>query len=135
MVESVARLRERRPAIVEKAFAGIRSLVENARLAIEAGDVSALGKLLDLNQMILSGLFLSTPEIERLIALARASGASGAKLTGAGGGGCVVALVPDHATREKVLAAWKEDGFVGFGTTVASEIPLRQEVARGSELQ
>lgn len=114
MVEAVARLRERRPEITQKAFDAIHTLVKNARLAIEAGDVRAIGQLLDLNQMLLSGLFLSTPEIEQMCAAARGAGALGAKLTGAGGGGSVVALV-DHAERgAEVLAAWKAEGFDGF---------------------
>lgn len=116
MVESVARLRERKPEMVEKAWEGIRSLVKNARLAIEAQDRNALGRLMDLNQMILSGLFLSSPEIEKLCASAREAGALGAKLTGAGGGGCVVALVPNAAVAERVLASWKAHGFEGFAT-------------------
>lgn len=122
MVDAVARLRARRPEVVGKAFEGVRSLVRNARLAIEAGDRSALGKLMDLNQMLLSGLFVSSPEIERMCALAREAGAMGAKLTGAGGGGSVVALVPSAAAGEAVLAAWRADGFQGFTTCVAPEI-------------
>src|SRR5581483_11517205 len=106
MVEGVARLQERRPEVVAKTFEGIRSLVNNARLAIEAGDRIGLGRLMDLNQMLLSGLFVSTSEIERMCALARDAGALGAKLTGAGGGGSVVALVPSAAVSEAVLAAW-----------------------------
>jgi mevalonate kinase len=121
MVDSVARLRARRPEVVAKSFEGVRSLVSNARLAIEAGDRFALGRLMDLNQMLLSGLFVSSPEIERMCALAREAGASGAKLTGAGGGGSVVALVPTVAAGEAVLAAWKADGFDGFATCVAPE--------------
>jgi mevalonate kinase len=121
MVEAVARLRARRPEIVDKSFEAIRTLVGNARLAIEAGDWSALGKLLDLNQMLLSGLFVSTPEIERLCALARGAGALGAKLTGAGGGGSVVALVDSRAAADGVLDAWKVEGFSGFATCVAAE--------------
>jgi mevalonate kinase len=116
MVEAVARLRDRKPEIVEKAFAGIQSLVRNARLALEAGDRVALGRLMDLNQMILAGLFVSTQELEHMCALARETGALGAKLTGAGGGGCVVALVPDAEHGERVLAAWKAAGFEGFRT-------------------
>ena len=110
MVDAVARLKERRPEVVAKAFDGVRSLVSNARLAIEAGDRVALGKLMDLNQMLLGGLFLSTPEIEAMCGLARTAGALGAKLTGAGGGGSVVALVPSSAVGEAVLAAWKRGG-------------------------
>src|SRR5580704_12311216 len=66
MVEAVARLRARRPEVVEKAFEGIRALVQNAKLALEAGDKFALGRLMDLNQMLLSGLFVSSEEIERM---------------------------------------------------------------------
>ena len=69
--------------------------------------------------MLLSGLFLSTPEIEELCSLARAAGAYGAKLTGAGGGGSVVALVSGEAGAENVLKAWKKAGFDGFTARVS----------------
>jgi mevalonate kinase len=118
MVDGVARLKERKPEVVEKAFAGITSLVRNARLALEAGDTVGLGKLMDLNQMILSGLFLSTEQIERLCSSARDAGALGAKLTGAGGGGSVVALAADGEGAEGILAAWKAAGFEGFRASV-----------------
>jgi mevalonate kinase len=121
MVEAVARLRARRPEVVEKSFEGVRSLVNNARLAIEAGDRPALGRLMDLNQMLLGGLFVSTPEIERMCALSRDAGALGAKLTGAGGGGSVIALGPSQAGADAVRAAWKSAGFEGFATHVAPE--------------
>jgi len=55
----------------------------------------------------------------------RGAGALGAKLTGAGGGGSVVALVPSQAVAEEVLAAWKGDGFEGFATCVAPETRAR----------
>jgi mevalonate kinase len=119
MVDSVARLRDRRPEVVAKTFEGIASLVRNARLAMEAGDRVGLGRLMDLNQMLLGGLFVSTEEIERMCGLARDAGALGAKLTGAGGGGCVVALVGGASIAERVLEAWKSDGFWGFSTRLA----------------
>jgi mevalonate kinase len=119
MVEAVGRLKWRRPQVVAKAFEGIRALVKNARLAIEDGDRFALGRLMDLNQMLLSGLFVSTPEIETLCDVARAAGALGAKLTGAGGGGSVVALVNGVSGAERVLEAWKRVGYAGFATRVA----------------
>jgi mevalonate kinase len=129
MVDAVARLRERRPEVVAKSFEGIRSLVANARLAVEAGDRLALGRLMDLNQMLLSGLFVSSPDIERMCALARDAGALGAKLTGAGGGGCVVALVPSVVVGEAVLAAWRSEGFRGFATCVAPEVRAHDKAA------
>lgn len=116
MVEGVARLRARRPAVFQKSLDGIRSLVTNAQLALDAGDLKGLGQLMDLNQMLLSGMFLSTPEIEALCASAREEGALGAKLTGAGGGGCVVALCAGNA--DAVVARWQREGFSGFVTIV-----------------
>ena len=117
MVEAVARLKERRPELVAKSLEAIRVLVRNARLAIEEGDLVAVGQLMDLNQMLLSGLLLSTTEIEQLCAVARARGALGAKLTGGGGGGCVIALCRERP--DEVLAGWKEAGYEGFASQVS----------------
>jgi len=123
MVESVARLRERRPAVVDKALEGIRALVNNARLCLESGDLPGLGSLMNYNQMLLSGLFVSTEGIERCCALSREAGALGAKLTGAGGGGAVLALC-DHDS-EPILATWRAAGIECFGTRVrAQRVPL-----------
>jgi mevalonate kinase len=120
MVDSVARQRAAQPAVTQKTFDAIDAVVRNARLAIEAGDVRALGKLLDLNQMLLAGLLLSTQEIESMCDAARESGALGAKLTGAGGGGCVIALTEARADAERVLRAWSELGRTGFVAEVQS---------------
>jgi mevalonate kinase len=116
MVESVKRLGDRRPDLLGKSLAGIESLVKNARLCVEAGDLSGLGQLMNYNQMLLSGLFLSTPEIERACAVAREAGALGAKLTGAGGGGAVIALAAGSA--EPIEAALREAGFTAFSTEI-----------------
>jgi mevalonate kinase len=116
MVEGVARLRERRAEIVDKALEGIRALVQNAKLCLEAGDLPGLGSLMNYNQMLLSGLFVSTEGIEHCCALAREAGALGAKLTGAGGGGAVIALCDGDSA--PVLAAWRAAGIECFGSTV-----------------
>ncbi|HVY26747.1 MAG TPA: mevalonate kinase [Polyangiaceae bacterium] len=116
MVESVRQLGERRPDLLGKSLSGIEALVKNARLCIEAGDVRGLGQLMNYNQMLLSGLFLSTPEIERACAVAREAGALGAKLTGAGGGGAVIALC--EGSTEGVQAALREQGFPVFSTQI-----------------
>jgi mevalonate kinase len=129
MVASVARLFERRPELVTKTVSGITSLVENARLCLEVGDLPGLGKLMDLNQMLLSGLMLSTEGIERACAAARGAGALGAKLTGAGGGGAVVALA--DLDPEPVLSAFRREGLPCFVAHVAGEprIEIRGRVA------
>lgn len=114
MVDEVAMQRVRRQTTVEKVFKAIAAIVENARLALEAGDVAGLGHLMNTNQMLLAGLLVSTSEIETMCAVAREMGALGAKLTGAGGGGSVVALVDDRDAAKRVLEAWQKEGFSGF---------------------
>lgn len=129
MVEAVAKDRERRPEAVEKAWRGIAALTANARLCLEGGDYKALGQLLDLNQMILAGLYLSTPEIEQVCAVAREHGALGAKLTGAGGGGSVIAVATDEAEAARIVVAWKDAGYTGFCTSVFGGRTARQSSA------
>ncbi|RLE71054.1 MAG: mevalonate kinase, partial [Thermoprotei archaeon] len=60
--------------------------------ALEMGDVKTIGELMNINHGLLSAIGVSTMELERLIYIARNAGALGAKLTGAGGGGLIVAL-------------------------------------------
>jgi mevalonate kinase len=116
MVESVATQRARAPSEVDHVFEQIRSVVRSARLALENGDLVALGAALDRNHELLTQLQLSTPEIDRLRAIAKVSGARGSKLTGAGGGGCVIALCDGDTT--PVINAWKAAGFDAFSATV-----------------
>lgn len=112
MVEEVARQRTRDVPRFEKALEAIDVLVKNAKLAVEAGDLRALGQLLDLNQHLLAGWMVSTPALEEMCGVARAAGALGAKLTGSGGGGCMIALAPSveaAATIAEALTALGRD--------------------------
>lgn len=118
MVESVARQRARDEARFDKTLAAIAALVQNGRLAIEAGDTHALGQLMDLNQHLLSAWMLSTTALEDMIGAARAAGAKGAKLTGAGGGGCMIALVESAEVGARVAGAIAALGFAAFEAEV-----------------
>jgi mevalonate kinase len=77
----------------EAIFDNIGGITELARQATERGDEQELGKLMNENQLLLKQLGVSHPELERLIDAAREAGAIGAKLSGAGLGGNVIALV------------------------------------------
>jgi mevalonate kinase len=129
MVEGVAALRERNPEVFAKTLDGIAALVENAHLAIEKGDVHALGELLNLNQMLLAGWMLSTSQLEELCAAAREAGALGAKLTGSGGGGAMVALAgaaddgEAMARAARIVEAWRALGYEGFEVRVGPPPP------------
>src|SRR5581483_7544137 len=116
-VDAVARLRLRAP-VVAKVMALGGELVEEAERALAASDLAGLGRLLDVAHGLLCALRVSSPAIEALVHGARAAGALGAKLTGAGGGGAVIALAPGH--EGDVLARWRRDGFTGFSTQICS---------------
>lgn len=112
MVASVGRQLENDRERVNKAFEGIEVLVRNAKLAIEAGDLVALGQLLDLNHTILSSLMLCTTKLEDMCQAARRAGALGAKMTGAGGGGCMFALAPKRDEALRLRDVLGEGSFV-----------------------
>ncbi|MEM6928387.1 MAG: mevalonate kinase, partial [Myxococcota bacterium] len=107
--ELVAGVAARRPAI-DPALERIGALVREARQAI--GDAQVLGELLTENHALLRSIGVSTDELDGLVELALGAGARGAKLSGAGGGGIVIALVNDPAP---VLAAAAEQGVTAFG--------------------
>ncbi len=112
MVSSVARQLESDPVRVNKAFEAIDVLVRNAKLAIEAGDHVALGQLLDLNHTILSSLMLCTTKLDEMCQTARKTGALGAKMTGGGGGGCMIALAPKREEALRIREVLGENAFV-----------------------
>lgn len=128
MVEGIARIKERKPDLFEKFLGGVRAIVDNAKLALDAGDGAALGQLMDMNQMLLAGVLLSTEPIEKMCAIARETGGLGAKLTGSGGGGSVIALggiCPrgERSSDAEKLAgrladAWSSAGFAAFPSRI-----------------
>ncbi|MHB1356576.1 MAG: mevalonate kinase [Anaerolineae bacterium] len=80
----------------EVVFARIGSLVALGRTALTQGDWSELGHILDANHALLCDLGVSCPELDRLVLAACGAGALGAKLSGGGLGGCMIALVDDN---------------------------------------
>jgi mevalonate kinase len=118
MVESVARQHARRTEAVDKTLDAIAVVVRNGALALREHDLHALGQLMDMNQSLLSSLLLSTERTELLCRVARERGAHGAKLTGGGGGGCVIALARDAAHAREIVRAWSGEQAPGFATSI-----------------
>jgi mevalonate kinase len=119
MVDAVAERRRAQPARVDFMIEAIAELTRRARQAIAGGAAAELGQLMCQNQELLVELGVSTPGLDRACQSALQSGALGAKLTGAGGGGCVIALV-DPATRPLVSEAWARQGFVCLQAATAA---------------
>ena len=116
VVEMVARQHARETERVDEAFDAIDTLIRNAKLALEAGDTKSVGQLMTLNQRLLASLMLSTEKIETLCRAAEEAGALGAKLTGAGAGGCVIALAEDDDHLVEVEAAMRPHASMTFAT-------------------
>ena len=105
-VGDVQQARERLPRVYDKIFDDIDALALQAVSAIQENRLDDLGELMNINQGLLNAIQVSTPELEKLIDIARDAGALGAKLTGGGGGGAMVALCGN--TDDNNSAAVKE---------------------------
>jgi mevalonate kinase len=92
------------PARFKAKFDAIAALARAGRAAIEQGNAAELGALFDRNHALLQELGVSSPPLDALVDAARAAGAPGAKLSGGGRGGNVIALVED-ASQDTVRAA------------------------------
>jgi hydroxymethylglutaryl-CoA reductase len=103
-VEQVAGVRTRHdqhPARYEALFDEIDVLSQAGATALAKADYAELGMLMNICQGLLTAIQVSTVELEGMVQLARSAGASGAKLTGGGGGGSIVALCPDRVSEVK----------------------------------
>jgi hydroxymethylglutaryl-CoA reductase len=90
-------------------FTEIDEISQSGALLLTQGNYAALGLLMNVCHGLLNAIGVSTPELESMVSMARANGAVGAKLTGSGGGGSVVALCP--ARTDAVASAFQAAGF------------------------
>ena len=100
---------DKHPETISRIFSAIGDLVRQATAALEDGDWQTVGKLMDFNQEYLRDLGVSSERLESLIVTAKQAGAYGAKLSGAGGGDCMLALVSSD-TRSSVEDAIRQTG-------------------------
>lgn len=116
MVGKVAALKARHPVLMDKIFEEMALVAEDGKRALIAGDLKTVGELMNINQGLLSAIGVSGPELEELIFAARSAGALGAKLSGGGGGKCMVALCPGR--KAQVASAINRAG----GRAIITEI-------------
>jgi hydroxymethylglutaryl-CoA reductase len=116
-VARVRTAREKNPAVINKLFKAIDVLTGQALVAIRRFDMERLGDLMNVCHGLLNSLQVSSWELEELIQIARENGALGAKLTGGGGGGSMIALCPDNA--EQVIRAMNDSGYQAMEVSIA----------------
>lgn len=111
------------PADTQKKIEQLGTLTKNAATALKDNDALALGHIMDEAQTQLSSLSVSHPQLEHLIKIARANGALGAKLTGGGIGGCMIALVNNESVAQQL-----SQQLLGAGATQTWIEPLGGKV-------
>lgn len=116
MVAKVKLLKEKYNEIIDPIISAIGQVSRKARYFLESGNLKEVGELMNINHGLLEALGVSTKQLNDMVYAARRAGAVGAKLTGAGGGGCIIALALEQ--RENISLAMKSVG----GQVLESEV-------------
>lgn len=118
---AVAGVRERKdkePEKYNKIFDEANELAKEARKALESYDLEAVGRYMNRNHELLQSIEVSSKDLDFLVELARNHGALGAKMTGGGLGGYMVALTPGKDVQEKVAKTMEKEGFETLRTKI-----------------
>jgi mevalonate kinase len=118
VVGGVKERKEKEPEEYTRIFKNAEQLVHEARKQLEAFNLEKVGGYMDENHRLLQQIEVSCPELDALVDLARDNGALGAKLTGTGRGGYMVALTPARDLQERVAKAIEKKGFQALCTTI-----------------
>jgi mevalonate kinase len=102
VVAGVKERKEKEPEKFVRLFQDADQLVRNARKELEAFNLERVGAYMNENHRLLQEIGVSSPELDALVKLARDAGAVGAKLTGTGRGGYMVALTPGRELQDRV---------------------------------
>jgi len=109
MIKMVEEKYQRNKKMMGEIFALMGEITQEARNSLKNGNFQKVGELADINQGLLEAISVSSDRLARLIFSAREAGAWGAKLSGAGGGDCVIAFV-DEEKRKKTEEAIRKAG-------------------------
>ena len=121
LVEKVRNLHIQDSDFVEGIFNDINGIVEDAKVALKKKDLNKIGELMSLNQILLNKLGVSHKIINEIIEILEKNKALGSKLTGAGGGGCVISIFDDYNKARNILDIMNEKGFRAFISNFSKE--------------
>ena len=121
MVTGVAERKNKYPEKYNQIFKQAENLTYAGRKALESYDLKKVGELMNMNHRLLQEIEVSSSELDLLVDISRKNSAFGAKLTGGGGGGCMVALTPGKELQEKVAVAIEKEGYEVLRTKIGVE--------------
>ena len=114
LVAGVKKFKDRNESLFESMMKQAASICTLAQGAIASGRRDRIGELMNENQAILRQLGVSHYKADDLIDICCKAGALGAKITGAGGGGAVIALAASMQDGEKIASRVKAAGYESF---------------------
>jgi len=117
-VAGVRERKEKNPDKYKPIFDRAENIAYLAKDAFQDEDYKELGKLMNENHKLLQQIEVSSRELDFLVKLARNSGALGAKLTGGGLGGNMIALTPGRDLQDEVATAIEKEGFQTLKTVI-----------------
>ena len=120
LVAHVKQIRNAYPEIVNSIFEAGEKIVEKAVQALKEGDLEVLGRLMLINHGLLFAIGVSHEKLDKLVHAALRAGAYGAKLTGAGGGGCMIAIAPSKLV-DQVISSIEQAGGTAFSAKINVE--------------
>ncbi len=119
-IEQLRELRKEEPFFCDFVFEKIGFYTEKAELELRNGNLRELGNLMNINQKLLVALNLSNNVISEIVDFTIENGAYGAKLTGAGLGGCVISIVNENKL-EKISQFLNKKGYKSFIANIDKE--------------
>jgi mevalonate kinase len=114
LVSSVKRFRDKNKMLFESLTKQAREICLQAWTAIESGKCDRIGELMNENQIILQQIGVSHRKAQDIIDICSEAGAIGAKITGAGGGGAIIALAPSMRESTTIASQVKAAGYQSF---------------------
>ena len=118
VIADVRRLKEENPEKFEIIFSKYKILAEKAKKALLEGDVMGIGNLMNQNHKLLQKITVSGKINDDLVELALKNGAVGAKMTGTGRGGLVIALAENEEIQEKITKEFEKEGYTAWKTMI-----------------
>ena len=118
VVADVRRLKEESPKKFEKIFIKYESLAAEAKKALLEADITTIGNLMNQNHKLLQDITVSGEINDELVEIALKNGSIGAKMTGTGRGGLVIALAENEKVQDKIAKAIEKEGYDAWKTMI-----------------
>lgn len=118
LVEQVQKKKENEPNTVQSIFKGIENITRDAKKQLELGHLEEIGNLLNANHELLEQLGVGHPTLTKIVNIIDRYHALGRKLTGAGGGGCIIALFDKLSVAKELAINLATYGFPSYVSNI-----------------